>query len=69
MNTALFTIPDARQYNNGRNSLRKGAVPTRFLTKGYLIAHATRRSMRGNDYADIAGAVDDTLAAIKALKK
>lgn len=52
----------------GRGSLREGAVPTRFLNRGYLVAHATRRPMRGDDYADVAGACDDTVAAIKALK-
>ena len=52
----------------GRGSLREGAVPTRFLNKGFLVAHATRRPMRGDDYADVAGACDDTVAAIKALK-
>lgn len=52
----------------GRGLLRKGAVPTRFLKKGFLVANATRRPMRGDDYADVAGACDDTVAAIKALK-
>jgi acetyl esterase/lipase len=52
----------------GRGSLREGAVPTRFLNKGFLVAHATRRPMRGDDYADVAGACDDTVAAIRAMK-
>ena len=43
-------------------------MPTRFLNRGFLVAHATRRPMRGDDYADVAGACDDTVAAIRALK-
>ncbi|MFK5921100.1 MAG: hypothetical protein QM496_02910 [Verrucomicrobiota bacterium] len=66
--TILFLHGGLDTVRGGRGSLMKGAVQTRFLKKGYLIAHATRRVMRGDNYADVTGAADDTVAAIKTLQ-